>query len=214
MEERRKKTRWWKQRADFHQVAHTWLMCDGNWHKNAWFVDSCMGTQKCFVLRRHRNCVSTHRHRQLLGITRYIKCFVSLKLYIYIYYIHIYRSFLNLLEPSGVTSFRERYHRESSLGPLCFSPSFFLVLISSVWARRGHDANILTCDWWRRSCGWVDVNARYKRACKEPVFNLAVFSVQCPPDRVEPRVCVSNLVISLYTSSFSCFFETHTAAPW
>lgn len=37
------KNMWWKQRADFHQVAHTWLMCDGNWHKNAWFVDSCMG---------------------------------------------------------------------------------------------------------------------------------------------------------------------------
>lgn len=80
----------------------------------------------------------------------------------------------------------------------------------SVQARRGHGANTLTCDWWEPSCGWVDVNARYKRACKEPVFNLSVFSVQCPYDRVEPRVCVcvSNL-ITLHTSSYSCFLETH-----
>lgn len=169
---RGKKTRWWKQRADFHQVAHTWLMCDGNWHKNAWFVDSCMGTQKCFVLRRHRKCVYTatstaFRNHAVHKVFRVFKV-----MHIYILHTYIYIDlFLNLLVPSGVTSFRERYHRESSLGPLCFSPSFFLVLISSVWARRGHDANILTCDWWRRSCGWVDVNARYKRACKEPVFN-------------------------------------------
>lgn len=54
------------------------------------------------------------------------------------------------------------------------------------------------------------MNARYKRACKEPVFNLSVFSAQCPNDRVEPRVCVcvSNR-ITLHTSSYSCFLETH-----
>lgn len=147
------------------------------------------------------------------------KCFVSLKSHTYISYFFFftYLCFLlwsNIVQTDDVIARVQLVHFVWVFFPP--PPLSFLCsnLVSSVWARRGHDANTLTCDWRRRSCGWVDVNARYKRACKEPVFNLAVFSVQCPPDRVEPRVCVSNLVTSLYTSNYSCFFETHTAAPW
>lgn len=69
-------------------------------------------TQKLCV---HTSTSTAFRNHAIQKVFRVFKV-------IHIYYIHIYLSFFNLLLPSGVTSFRERYHRESSLGPLCFSP--------------------------------------------------------------------------------------------
>lgn len=69
-------------------------------------------TQKLCV---HTSTSTAFRNHAIQKVFRVFKV-------IHIYYIHIYLSFFNLLLPSGVTSFRERYHRESSLGPLCFFP--------------------------------------------------------------------------------------------
>lgn len=134
--------------------------------------------------------VSTRLHRKSTAFARHsMRRFVLWKIYRYIS--NIFYSYLSPAEEHRLH--RARYHDIARAQLMYFVslPHFPppAQYVSSVWARRGHDANILTCDWLRRSCGWVDVNARYKRACKEPVFNLAVFSVQCPPDRVEPRVC-------------------------
>lgn len=56
---------------------------------------------------------------------------------------------------------------------------------------------------------WAGRRERAEQESNKRVFDLSVFSVQCPLEKAQPRVCISNFVNCLQTSSYLCFIETH-----
>lgn len=130
-------------------------------------LSTAASNRGAFVLSGHGNCSYAVAPNATAGVW----CFLKTCTHIFLPFSKVYSSPVgqNGLSENDIIARVQLVHFPSAPR---FFPCVAFELVSSVWARRGHDANILTCDWLRRSCGWVDVNARYKRACKEPRLQL------------------------------------------
>lgn len=75
-------------------------------------------------------------------------------------------------------------------------------------AKRGHGANVPTCDWSQQSCGWVDVNARSRRVTSASSTDLPFLS-NVPSSRLS-HVCASAISLLVPKRPVICVSLKHT----